>query len=70
MLILAIVLEAFSFRTALREANRSRGDARRCSRFVRDARQPELPVVLLEDAGALVGLVFALLGVTLADRHR
>ena len=34
--------------------------------FVRDARQPELPVILLEDAGALVGLVFALLGVGLA----
>ena len=66
VLILAIVLEGFSFRTALREANRSRGD-RSLFRFVRDARQPELPVVLLEDAGALVGLVFALLGVTLAE---
>ena len=58
-LILAIVLEGFSFRTALQEANRSRGD-RSLFRFVRDARQPELPVVLLEDVGALIGLVFAL----------
>jgi cation diffusion facilitator family transporter len=62
---IAIVLEGFSFRTAVREANRSRGE-RSLVRFVRDARQPELPVVLLEDFGALIGLVFALLGVTLA----
>ncbi len=62
---IAIVLEGFSFRTAIREANHSRGD-RSMYRFVRDARQPELPVVLLEDFGALIGLVFALLGVSLA----
>ncbi|MCA0329820.1 MAG: cation diffusion facilitator family transporter [Actinobacteria bacterium] len=62
---IAIVLEGFSFRTALRESNRSRGK-KSLFRFIRDARQPELPVVLLEDFGALIGLVFALLGVTLA----
>ncbi|MEI6229856.1 MAG: cation diffusion facilitator family transporter [Actinomycetes bacterium] len=62
---IAIVLEAFSFRTAIKEANRSRGQ-RSLFRFVRDARQPELPVVLLEDAGALVGLLFALFGVAMA----
>ena len=61
---IAIVLEGFSFRTAVREANRSRG-SRSLWRFVRDARQPELPVVLLEDFGALIGLVFALFGVTM-----
>ena len=62
---IAIVLEGFSFRTAVREANRTRG-SKSLFGFVREARQPELPVVLLEDAGALIGLVFALLGVTLA----
>jgi cation diffusion facilitator family transporter len=62
---IAIVLEAFSFRTAVREANHSRG-SNSLWRFVRDARQPELPVVLLEDFGALVGLVFAVIGVSLA----
>ena len=62
---IAIVLEAFSFRTAVREANHSRGSASLVS-FVREVRQPELPVVLFEDAGALVGLVFALVGVSLA----
>ncbi len=62
---IAMVLEGFSFRTAVREANRSRG-SRSLWRFVRDARQPELPVVLLEDFGALIGLVFALIGVTLS----
>ena len=62
----AIVLEAFSFRTAVREANKARG---RYSilEFVRRARQPELPVILLEDLGALLGLVFALVGVVTAS---
>jgi cation diffusion facilitator family transporter len=65
VLFIAIGLEGFSFRTALKESNRSRG-GRSLYQFVKDARQPELPVVLLEDSGALVGLVFALMGVGLA----
>lgn len=65
VLMVAIGLEAFSFRTAMREANKSRA-GRSLFRFVRDARQPELPVVLLEDSGALIGLVFALIGVGMA----
>ena len=65
VLLVAITLESFSFRTALKESNRSRGK-RSLARFVKDARQPELPVILLEDLGALVGLVFALFGVGLA----
>lgn len=65
VLLVAIALEAMSFRTALKEANRSRG-RRSLARFVKDARQPELPVILLEDLGALVGLAFALIGVSLA----
>ena len=62
---IAIVLESLSFRTAMKEANRARG-RRSLLAFIRDVRQPELPVILLEDLGALCGLVFALLGVTLA----
>jgi cation diffusion facilitator family transporter len=65
VLLIAILLEAFSFRTALREARKSRA-GRTLFRYVRDARQPELPVVLLEDFGALVGLMFALVGVGMA----
>ena len=65
VLIVAIGLESFSFRTAIREANHSRGD-RSLPSFIRAARQPELPVILLEDAGALVGLMFALFGVGMA----
>ena len=65
VLIVAIILESFSFRTAIREANHSRGD-RSMAKFVKDARQPELPVILLEDFGALIGLVFALFGVSMA----
>jgi cation diffusion facilitator family transporter len=60
-----ILLEGLSLRTAMREANRVRGDAGWWA-FVRRAKSPELPVVLLEDLGALVGLGFALLGVGLA----
>ena len=66
VLAISIVLEAFSFRTALHEANKSRGD-RPLFRYIREARQPELPVVLLEDLGALLGLFFALIGVSLAE---
>lgn len=62
VLLFALVLEGFSFRTAMKEANKSRG-RRSMLRFVRQSRQPELPVVLLEDFGALVGLCFALIGV-------
>lgn len=65
VLAVAVVLESFSLRTAVRESAHSRGDQGWVD-FVRHARAPELVVVVLEDFGALVGLVFALLGVTLA----
>jgi len=65
VLLVAIALEAWSFRTAFVEANAVRGD-QNLWRFIRRAKSPELPVVLLEDTGALLGLVFALLGVGLA----
>jgi cation diffusion facilitator family transporter len=61
----AIALEGFSLRTAARESSRSRGQAAWHS-FIRRAKAPELPVVLLEDVAALTGLGFALIGVTLA----
>jgi cation diffusion facilitator family transporter len=64
VLIVAIVLESFSLRTAIQESNHVRGNAS-WKQFVRSARAPELPVVLLEDIGALLGLVFALFGVTM-----
>ena len=65
VLVVAIVLESFSLRTAVREANVVRGSEDWWS-FVRHSKSPELPVVLLEDVGALVGLAFALAGVGLA----
>ena len=65
VLFVAIGLETLSLRTAVKEANHARGK-RSFPRFLKDARQPELPVILLEDAGALVGLVFALFGVSMA----
>lgn len=64
VLLVAIVLESVALRTAVRESNRSRGKAS-WVQFVRRSKSPELPVILLEDAGALIGLVFALAGVGL-----
>ena len=61
----AIVLEGFSFRTAITESNRTRGKASWLE-FIRRAKAPELPVILLEDFAALIGLVLALLGVSLS----
>lgn len=63
ILIFAIVLEGLSFRTAIQEANKIRADAS-WWRFIRHSKNPELPVVVLEDLGALVGLVLALAAVT------
>ncbi len=63
---IAIGLEVLSFRTAVREADRVRG-GRSWWRFIRTSKAPELPVVVLEDSGALVGLLFALGGLTLAE---
>ncbi|MDQ2625104.1 MAG: cation diffusion facilitator family transporter, partial [Actinomycetota bacterium] len=64
VLVVAIVLESFSLRTAVRESNHVRG-RQSWVEFVRGSKAPELPVVLLEDIGALLGLVFALVGVSL-----
>ncbi len=64
VLVIAILLESFSLRTAIRESNRTRGK-KGWVQFIRHAKQPELPVVLLEDVAALLGLVFAFLGVGL-----
>ncbi|GCD91643.1 cation diffusion facilitator family transporter [Nocardioides sp. LS1] len=65
VLLVAIVLEGLSFRTAIAETNKIRGQASFAT-FVRRAKQPELPVILLEDLAALLGLVFALVGVGLS----
>lgn len=65
ILIGGILLEGWSFRTAIVEANQVRGRAS-WSEFIRRSRSPELPVVLLEDAGALFGLILALVAVSLA----
>jgi cation diffusion facilitator family transporter len=64
VLVFAIIAEGFSFRTAVAESNQLRGSLS-WKEFVRRAKAPELPVVLLEDFGALIGLVLALFGVGL-----
>jgi cation diffusion facilitator family transporter len=69
VLALSAVLEAFSLRTGVREANPIRGD-RSWGTFIRRTKAPELPVVLLEDLAALIGLGFAFAGVALATLTR
>ncbi|UTT63701.1 cation diffusion facilitator family transporter [Microcella humidisoli] len=64
VLLIAIGLESFSLRTAVRESNHVRG-TQGWIQFIRRAKAPELPVVLLEDVAALLGLTFALFGVGL-----
>jgi cation diffusion facilitator family transporter len=64
ILVVAIGLEGFSFRTAVGESRELKGDATWWG-FIRQSVNPELPVVLLEDFGALIGLVLALGGVGL-----
>ncbi|MDQ1646191.1 MAG: hypothetical protein QOJ50_2375 [Cryptosporangiaceae bacterium] len=64
VLVIAIGLEGYSFRTAISESNEVRGTTRWID-FLRRAKAPELPVVLLEDTAALLGLVLALFGVGL-----
>ncbi|MBI5479555.1 MAG: cation transporter [Deltaproteobacteria bacterium] len=65
ILTVAIVLEGLSFRTAIKEARALRG-GESWWQFIRHTKTPELPVVLLEDTGALIGLVLALAGIGLA----
>jgi cation diffusion facilitator family transporter len=65
VLAISIVLESLSLRTAVRESNPLRGSAS-WIQFISHAKAPELPVLLLEDTAALLGLVFAFLGVGLS----
>lgn len=64
ILVVAICLESYSFATAFRESKPLKGEAS-WWQFIRNSRSPELPVVLLEDTGALIGLILALGGVGL-----
>jgi len=65
VLVLAIGMESYSLRTAVHESRPHKGEES-WFQFIRRAKAPELPVVLLEDVAALIGLVFALIGVGLS----
>ncbi|MCU1675597.1 MAG: cation transporter [Frankiales bacterium] len=66
VLSVAIVLESFSLRTAVVETRHIKPAGQSYWQFIRHTKSAELPVVLLEDLGALLGLVFALIGITVA----
>lgn len=65
VLAFAVCAEGYSFRTAIHESRHAKGGQSWVG-FVRTAKAPELPVVLFEDFGALIGLAFALAGVGLS----
>ena len=67
VLALSMVLEGLSLRTGIREANAVRQQGHGWRQFVHLTKTPELPVVLLEDTAALLGLCFAFLGVLLSQ---
>jgi len=67
VLALSMVLEGLSLRTAIHEANEVRQRGHGWRQFVHVTKTPELPVVLLEDTAALIGLFFAFLGVLLSE---
>jgi cation diffusion facilitator family transporter len=66
VLVFSVCAEGFSFRTAVGESRHAKGN-QSWAGFVRTAKGPELPIVLFEDFGALIGLVFALFGVVLSE---
>ena len=69
ILLAAIVFETFSFRTAVHETRQVKGSSSYFG-FIRRSKSPELPVVLLEDSGALIGLFLALFGVVMSKITR
>jgi cation diffusion facilitator family transporter len=64
VILVSAVLESFSFRTALKESKEARG-SESIVKYIRHAKAPELPIVMLEDFAALIGLTLAFLGVGL-----
>jgi len=67
ILFIAVALETYSLRTAVKESNHIRPTGMSWITFIRTSKSPELPVVLLEDVGAELGLVFALIGLIMAE---
>ena len=67
ILFIAVGLETFSLRTAINEANQVRTPGTSWASYIRTTKSPELPVVLLEDVGAEIGLAFAIIGLSLAQ---
>lgn len=66
ILVFAVLLESYSLLTAVKEANHVRPASKSWWWFIRNSKSPELPVVLLEDIGAELGLIFALFGLTMS----
>ena len=66
ILVFGLILEGFSLRTAIVEANKQRKE-QTWREYITKSKKPELPVVVLEDTGAMLGLAFALIAVVLSE---
>jgi cation diffusion facilitator family transporter len=67
VLVVSMALEGFSLRTAAREARRRKSPGTSWWQFIQRTTVPELAVIVLEDFGALTGLLIALVGTSLAE---
>jgi cation diffusion facilitator family transporter len=66
ILLIALALEGWSLRTAVKQTSHVKGKDVGWWKYIHTSKQPELPVVLLEDTGAEIGLSFALFGLLMA----
>jgi cation diffusion facilitator family transporter len=64
VLAVSILLEGYSWYAATKEVNRLRGDQGMLS-FIESSKSTEIIVIWMEDTGALIGLILALVGVVL-----
>jgi cation diffusion facilitator family transporter len=67
VLLVAACLEGFSLRTAVKESRTHKRKDESWAEFVHRTTVPELAVILLEDTGALIGLLLAFIGTTAAE---
>ena len=64
ILAVALVMESYALRTVVNESNKTRSTMS-WKKYVKSSKNPELPVLLLEDSAAVIGLLLAFSGIIL-----